>query len=154
MACWYTCVFNFFFFFLHGWENVTEVIMHSKMRTVNFVYNMRGKWKYENGSGDKAACRVEMKRRNAREGKTVVKQNRGNCRQSRYVRLLCMCGFFSHYLKKKPVKWRRRLKCLSKWKIATIPRSSYCNHFNPSAVRVPGCVDTVKRRDASRCMTN
>lgn len=62
-------------------------------------------------------------------------------------------GFFL-IISRKPVKWRRRLECLSKWKIATIPCCSCCNHFNPSPVHVPGCVDRVKQCDASCCMTN
>lgn len=34
------------------------------------------------------------------------------------------------------------------------PTTPFCNHFSPSPVYVPGCVDTAKRRDASYCMTN
>lgn len=62
-----TNVYLFFSFFLHGWENVPDVIMHSQMRTVNFVYNTHGKSKYENAC-DKAACQLEMKRSRMREG--------------------------------------------------------------------------------------
>lgn len=54
-------------FFLHGWENVAEVIMHSKMRSVNLGSNTRGESKCGNGGRDKAARQVEMKRSGMRE---------------------------------------------------------------------------------------
>lgn len=39
-------------------------------------------------------------------------------------------------------------------RLQQFPYYSYCNHFNPSPICAPGCVDTAKRRDASYCMTN
>lgn len=158
VARWYTCVSVFFPFFLHGWENVTDAIMHSSTRTVNSTRMANPSTAAEAAIGPHVKWRwkgAECERGGGGRGGTVAKQNRRNCRQFRCVQLVCICGvFFFLIISRKPVKWRRRLKCWSKWKIATIPCYSYCNHFNPSPVCVPGCVDTVKRCDASRCMTN
>lgn len=76
-------------------------------------FNTHGESKYDSGGCDWAACEVEMKRSGMQEGRgeAVAKQNRGNCRQFRCVQLVCMYGFFFLIISRKPVKWRRRLKC-------------------------------------------
>lgn len=94
-----------------------------------------------------------------KRGRDTWNENRRNTWHLKLVWLVwfCMCAwfFFPHYLTKMRGAWRRRgHKCLSKWKIATIPYHSYCNHFSPFPICVPECVDAGKRCDASYCMTN
>ena len=69
------------------------------------------------------------------------------------------CAVFCHYLTKMVEKEEEEEEegTKSAYQNETLqqfPYYSYCNHFNPSPVCVPGCVDTAKRRDASYCMTN
>lgn len=140
MACWYTCIY-FFSFFLHGCKNVTDVIMHSQIHTVNFVYHMHGKSSTRTAAAIRLHVKMRRKGAECKEGKQWWHKTE---EQFRCVRLVCMCRVFFLIISRKPVKWRRKLKRLSKWKIATMPCYSYYNHFNPPPIRIPRCVDTVK----------
>lgn len=159
VARWYTCV-SVFFSFLFAWMGKCYRCHHAFLNAYS-QFNTHGESKHGSGGCDWAACEVEMKRSGMQEGRGgggggnggETKQKKLQTVQMRAVSLHVRVFFFL-IISRKPVKWRRRLKCWSKWKIATIPCYSYCNHFNPSPVCVPGCVDTVKRCDASRCMTN
>lgn len=69
------------------------------------------------------------------------------------------CAVFSHYLtemveKKEEEEEEGTKSAYQIERLQQFPYYSYCNHFNPSPVCVPGCVDMAKRCDASYCMTN
>lgn len=132
--------------------------MHSKMRTANFAHDKCVKSNYETGECDKAACQVGRWGGGVESKREETKQKKLQTFQISAAGLVCMCIFFSLSQQ----DGRRGgggggggdKSAYQNERLQQFPYYSYCNHFNPSPVCVPGCVDMAKRRDASYCMTN
>lgn len=150
IACWHTCVSNSHLRVYGKMLQKSPCVPRRAQPTLSMTCV---KSKY--GSDVKSRDEKEWNAR-GRKKRGETKHEKLQTFQISAVGLVCMC-IFSLSLSQQD--GRRggggdKKKCLSQWKIATILYYSRCNHFNPSPVCVPGCVDTAKRCDASHCMTN
>lgn len=136
--------------------------MHSTMRTANSIHYMCVISNCQTGERDTAACQV--KRWEGMEGKREEKRRRDNTEETADISDICSwfslhVRFFffsslSHHDGKREGGGGGDKSAYQNERLQQFLHNSYCNHFSPSPVCVPGCVDTVKRRDASCCMTN
>lgn len=131
--------------------------MHSTMHTANSIHNMCVISNSQIGEHDRVACQV--KRWEGMEGKWEIKRRRDKTEET--ADISDICSWFSlhvHFFSLSYHDGKREgggdKSAYQNERLQQFPHNSYCNHFSPSPVCVPGCVDTAKRCDASYCMTN
>lgn len=136
--------------------------MHSKMRTANLCATCVSNQTLRRAS----VIRPHVK--SGRDGKGMESKKRNKTEESADLSDICIqlglhVRFFFFFFSLSQQDGRRGggrgggggdRSAYQNERLQQFPYYSYCNHFNPSPVCVPGCVDTAKRRDASYCMTN